>query len=56
MITTDITYCTRECGNVECKRNVKMLMENQYTWKCVNVSMTSFEDCKEWRERECIAI
>ncbi len=52
MPSTDITYCTRECGNMECKRNAKALMEKQYTWKCVNVSMCSFDECKEWRDKE----
>lgn len=44
MPSTDITYCTRRCGNMECKRN-KEYMKDEWGW------WANFEDCKEWRER-----
>lgn len=52
MTYNDITYCSRECANMECRRNVKALMGKQYTWKCVNVSMAEFTDCENWREKD----
>ena len=50
MPSTDITYCTRECGNMECKRNKKTLqiLEEERTFY---ISMCDFKDCKEWRKR-----
>ena len=44
MPSTDMDYCTRECGNVECKRN-KEHTRDIYTplW------FSDFKDCKEWR-------
>lgn len=54
MPSTDITYCTRECGNMECKRNVTKFWEDIPTKGLIPfVSMTSFDDCKEWGEKEC---
>lgn len=49
MPSTDITYCTRVCGNMECKRNRKQFENEKYTRK---VWMTNFEDCKEWRKKD----
>lgn len=44
MPNTDITYCTRECGNMECKRNREHLpYENKEVW------MSFFNECKEWK-------
>ena len=52
MPSTDITYCTRECGNMECKRNVTKLWEEIPIKGVIPfVSMTSFDDCKEWRRK-----
>ena len=40
----DITYCARECSNMECVRNQKHLPEDvKY------VSISDFSDCSEWR-------
>ena len=44
MPNTDITYCTRDCGNMECNRNKEHLFFYEFTW------MASFDDCKEWKE------
>ena len=46
MPSTDITYCTRDCGNMECKRNIK----NYPKEGCYYVWMCDFKDCKEWSE------
>lgn len=47
MPSTDITYCTRVCGNMECKRN-KEHTKDIYTplW------FSDFKDCKEWRNKD----
>ena len=46
MPSTDITYCTRECGNMECKSN----KEHRKDVYDVYVAYHSgFKDCKEWR-------
>lgn len=45
MPSTDITYCVRDCGNMECKRN-KEYIQDKY------VSLASFDDCKEWRKKD----
>jgi hypothetical protein len=48
MPSTDITFCARECGNMECERNRENLpYEINYF-----VSMADFKDCKEWREKK----
>ena len=53
MPSTDITYCARECGNMECKRNwwihrdrILEIGEEVY------VSQAQFIHCKEWREKK----
>lgn len=44
MPSTDITYCIRDCGNMECKRNKQHLpYENKEVW------MSFFKACKEWK-------
>lgn len=46
MPSTDITYCIRECGNMECKRNKANLPETfGFFWQ------SDFKDCKEWRKK-----
>ena len=45
MPNIDITYCSRECSNVECKRNKKHIPEDV---KYVSMS-DFFGDCSEWR-------
>lgn len=45
MSTYDITYCVRQCSNMQCERNIKHLEGIE-----VNVSMASFGDCEEWRD------
>lgn len=47
MPSTDITYCARECGNMECERNLKNV-----TIYVGYMSMCSFDDCKEWRKKD----
>lgn len=47
-MTTDITFCARECGNMECKRNLKNY-PSEGTMYC---SMANFIDCKEYKEVE----
>lgn len=44
MAYSDITFCSRECSNMECKRNQKHLSEDvKY------VSISDFSDCSKWR-------
>ena len=38
---TDITFCTRECGNMQCKKNLK----NYPTEGTMYVFMSDFKDC-----------
>ena len=45
MTYNDITYCSRECANMECKRNQKHLPQGAKI-----VSMAEFKDCENWRE------
>ena len=45
MPSTDITYCSRKCGNMECKRNEKYIKE-------LYAPVSKFEDCKEWKPSE----
>ena len=45
MTYNDITYCSRECANVECKRNQKHLPKGAKL-----VSMAEFTDCENWKE------
>jgi len=47
-MTTDITYCSRECANMECKRNLK----NYPKEGTLYASMCDFKDCKEYKEVE----
>ena len=42
MPSTDITYCIRDCGNMECKRNKEHIKND---W----VFMATFPECKEWK-------
>ena len=42
MPSTDITYCIRDCGNMECERN-KCHIKNDWVY------MATFTDCKEWK-------
>jgi hypothetical protein len=46
MPSTDITYCIRNCGNMECERN-KEHTKDAY----VPLWFSDFKDCKEWRAR-----
>lgn len=48
MPSTDITYCTRECGNMECKRNKEHIKNDKNDW----VFMATFPNCKEWKPDE----
>ena len=43
---TDITFCARKCGNLECKRNLK----NYPTEGTMYCSMANFANCKEYKE------
>ena len=53
MPSTDITYYIRDCGNMKCKRNLTKLWEEIPIKGLIPfVSVASFDDCKEWRERE----
>lgn len=45
MTYNDITYCSRECANMECKRNQKHIPKD---WEIV--SMAGFADCENWKE------
>lgn len=47
MPSTDITYCTRECGNMECERNIAHTRDI-YTplW------FSDFKDCERWKPNE----
>lgn len=46
MTYNDMTYCSRECSNMECKRNREHLpYEINYF-----VSMAEFKDCENWKE------
>lgn len=45
MTYNDITYCSRECANMECKRNQKHLPKGAKI-----VSMAEFTDCENWKE------
>ena len=47
MTYNDITYCSRECANMECKRNQKHLPK---TGKIIIISMAEFTDCEKWRK------
>ena len=47
MPSTDITYCTRECGNMKCDRN-KERVKDVY----IPLWFSAFKDCKEWKEGE----
>ena len=49
---TDITYCIRDCGNMECKRNKKVLQAIKDSGKTFYVSMYSFKECKEYKGAE----
>lgn len=42
MPSTDITYCSRNCGNMECKRN-KEYIQDKYFY------VGRFDECKEWK-------
>jgi hypothetical protein len=46
MPSTDITYCTRDCGNMECERNIEHT-KGVYAplW------FSDFKDCKEYKEK-----
>lgn len=43
MTYNDITYCSRECANMECKRNQKHLPKGP-----IIISMAEFTDCENW--------
>lgn len=45
MTYNDITYCSIECANMECKRNQKHIPKD---WEIV--SMAGFTDCENWKE------
>lgn len=45
MTYNDITYCSRECANMECKRNQKHLPKGVKI-----ISMAEFTDCENWKE------
>ena len=45
MTYNDITYCSRECANMGCKRNQKHLPKGAKI-----VSMAEFTGCENWRE------
>ena len=45
MTYNDITYCSRECANMECKRNQKHLPKSPKI-----ISMAEFADCENWKE------
>lgn len=45
MTYNDITYCSRECANMECKRNQKNLPKGP-----IIISMAEFTDCENWEE------
>ena len=45
MTYNDITYCSRECANMECKRNQKHLPKGPKI-----ISMAEFKDCENWKE------
>ena len=47
MSITDITFCIRDCANVECERNKENL---HYQMKYNRVA--DFPNCKEWKEIE----
>jgi len=47
-MSADITFCSRKCGNMECKRNLK----NYPKEGTVYCSMANFVDCKEYKEAE----
>lgn len=41
----DITFCSRNCENTECKRNKKHIPED-----AKYVSMSDFKDCEDYKE------
>lgn len=44
----DMTFCTRDCWNMECKRNAKKVdLENLDT--DLPVCVDEFKNCKDWR-------
>lgn len=50
MITyNDITYCVRQCSNMQCKRNIKHLDGLDIK---LPISQASFDNCEKWREED----
>ena len=53
MSSTDITYCVRDCGNMECKRNKEKLKNFEMgDFRTLYISQCSFDECKEWKPNE----
>lgn len=50
MITfNDMTYCVRQCSNMQCKRNIKHLEGMDIR---LPLSQAYFEECENWREED----
>lgn len=45
MCYKDMTFCVRECTNMECKRNIKHVPDDVLEPIC----MAKFMDCEKWR-------
>ena len=50
MTYNDITYCSRECANMECKRNQKHLPKGAKI-----VSMAEFTDCRSYNREKMLS-
>ena len=50
MTYNDITYCSRECANMECKRNQKHLPKG-----AKYISMAEYTDCRSYNREKMLS-
>ena len=47
----DITFCSRDCDNKKCKRNLKYVNRTELNKTKQYISISDFKECKEIEEK-----
>lgn len=48
----DMTFCSRDCGNLYCTLNKKNLDDRPAEYAWMPVAFANFSDCQEYKEND----
>ena len=51
-MTYDITFCSRDCNNKQCQRNLKYIDKTKLYSSTPFISVADWKDCKDFKGEE----